>query len=119
RQKPFRPRDYANLQERLLDFAETSGYPFASVKLDSVQLLPDNGISAVLVLDPGPVIQFDSVQIMGETKTKSKFLARYLQIGVGQPYNQQRVEASARLMRQLPYITMVRPPEVRFAEHKA
>ncbi len=119
RNKPLRPKEFIKLQNRLLDFAENSGYPFAAVKLDSILLGPDQTISAKLVLEPGPLVTFDSVQIIGNTKTKTKFLARHLQITSGQVYSQQRVRASDRLVRQLPYITSTRAPEVRFAGHKA
>ena len=70
------------------------------------------------MLDKGPVITFDSVQIIGKTRTKAKFLARYLQIGYGQPYSQQRIRASARLLRQLPYVQSIQPAQLRFAGNK-
>ena len=33
---PFKPAEYVNLQQRILDYAERNGYPFASVWLDSI-----------------------------------------------------------------------------------
>src|SRR6478735_310873 len=116
--KPFRPEDFSKLQKRVVEFAENSGYPFASIKLDSVQIV-SNEIRAVARVNRGPLITFDSIVVEGKTKTRSKFLSRYLQIRPGQPYEHRKVENSLRLLRQLPYLQVSRTPQIRFAENKA
>ncbi|QIX61350.1 BamA/TamA family outer membrane protein [Hymenobacter sp. BT18] len=116
--KPFLPAEWTRLQQRILAEAENQGYPFASVRLDSVTLT-DHEVSGRVVLDRGPVVYFDSLEVVGATKTRKQFLARYLQILPNQPYSQQRVDAAARLLRQLPYLRLRAQPEVRFAQHKA
>lgn len=118
RNKPFRPEDFTKLQQRVVAFAENSGYPFASVRLDSVQL-NGNEINAIARVSRGPLITFDSIVVQGKTKTRSKFLSRYLQIRPGQPYEHRKVESSLRLLKQLPYLQVSRTPQVRFAENKA
>ncbi len=118
RNVPFKPAEYARLQQRILDYAERNGYPFASVWLDSVTI--DNGkISAALMVEKAFVVTYDSVQVMGGSKTKPKFLMRYLQLYPGQPYNQEQIEATQRMLTALPYIRVTRPPQVRFARNKA
>ncbi len=62
---------------------------------------------------------FDSIELVGNTKTKKRFLTRYLQIFPNQPYSQQRVLAAAQLLRQLPYLKLRAEPEVRFAQGRA
>ncbi|WP_187632103.1 BamA/TamA family outer membrane protein [Hymenobacter lutimineralis] len=116
--KPFLPAEWTRLQQRILAEAENQGYPFASVRLDSVTLT-DREVSGRVVLERGPVVYFDSLEVVGATKTRKQFLARYLQILPNQPYSQQRVDAAARLLRQLPYLRLRAQPEVRFAQHKA
>ncbi|MCR5888169.1 BamA/TamA family outer membrane protein [Hymenobacter sp. J193] len=116
--RPFLPADWARLQQRVLSEAENQGYPFATVRLDSV-VLTDRQVSGRVVLERGPVVYFDSLEIVGATKTRKEFLARYLQILPNQPYSQQRVAAATRLLRQLPYLRVRAEPEVRFAQHKA
>lgn len=118
RNKPFQPEDYTKLQKRVVEFAENSGYPFASIKLDSVQIA-GNEIRAVAKVNRGPLITFDSIVVEGKTKTRSKFLSRYLQIRPGQPYEHRKVENSLRLLKQLPYLQVSRTPQIRFAENKA
>jgi translocation and assembly module TamA len=118
RNKPWVPADWARLQDRVLTEAENQGYPFATVGLDSLQL---NGhdIAGRVVLKRGQVIVFDSLQIVGTTKTRKRFLTKYLQITPNQPFSQQRVTAAAQLLRQLPYVRLRAEPEVRFARGRA
>ncbi|AYA37838.1 hypothetical protein D3Y59_12765 [Hymenobacter oligotrophus] len=116
--QPLVPTELARLQQRVLENAENEGFPFAQIRLDSVQL-EGSDITARLTLDRGPVVEFDSLQIIGNTKTRKRFLSKYLQILPGQPYSQQRVDAAVRLLRQLPYVQLKAEPEVRFARGRA
>ena len=115
---PFVPEDWGKLQERILTEAENQGFPFASVGLDSVHL-SGHDIAGRVVLKRGRVVVFDSLQIVGNSKTKKRFLTKYLQIFPGQPFSQQRVAAAAQLLRQLPYLKLRAEPEVRFALGRA
>jgi translocation and assembly module TamA len=118
RNQPFLPADWARLQERVLTEAENQGFPFATVALDSVQLRGAD-ISGRVVLRRGRAVMFDSIQLVGNTKTKKRFLTKYLQIFPNQPFSQQRVAAAAQLLRQLPYLKLRAEPEVRFAHGQA
>jgi outer membrane protein assembly factor BamA len=73
--------------------AENQGFPFATVGLDSIQL-NDHAIRGRVVLKRGPAVVFDSLQIVGNTKTRKRFLTKYLQIFPNQPFSQQRVAAA-------------------------
>ncbi|MEJ8804381.1 BamA/TamA family outer membrane protein [Pontibacter sp. H249] len=114
----FKPQEYVRLQQRILDYAERNGYPFASVWLDSIRI--ENGkIDAALMVEKAFVVTYDSLAIVGETKTQPKFLMRYLQLLPGQIYNQDQVNASQRMLTQLPYIRQTRSPQVQFVRDKA
>jgi translocation and assembly module TamA len=118
RDTPLRPAEVARLQQSILEQAENSGYPFASVRLDSIRI-DGNKIAAVVRVDKGPLITFDSIQVQGESKTSAKFLTRYTQVYAGQPYEHRRVENAQRLLRQLPYVRVLMAPQVHFARDKA
>ncbi len=118
RHTPFVPEDWARLQERILVEAENQGFPFATVGLDSIHL-SGHDIAGRVVLKRGQVVVFDSLQIVGNSKTKKRFLTKYLQIFPNQPFSQQRVAAAAQLLRQLPYVKLRAEPEVRFARGRA
>jgi outer membrane protein assembly factor BamA len=118
RRTPWRPADWAALQERVLTEAENQGYPFATVGLDSLRLT-GRDIAGRVVLRRGPAVYFDSLQVVGSSKTKKRFLTKYLQLTPGLPYSQQRVDAAVALLRQLPYVRLRAAPEVRFARNQA
>ena len=115
RHTPFVPDDWVRLQERILTEAENQGFPFATVRLDSVRLT-GHDIAGRVVLQRGRVVVFDSLQLVGNTKTKKRFITKYLQIFPGQPFSQQRVATAAQLLRQLPYVKLRAEPEIRFAK---
>ena len=115
---PFVPADWVRLQERILIEAENQGFPFATVGLDSIRL-DGAAIAGRVVLKRGRAVVFDSLQIVGNTKTKKRFLTKYLQLFPGQLFSQQRVDAAAQLLRQLPYVKLRAEPEVRFALGRA
>ncbi|WP_299761940.1 BamA/TamA family outer membrane protein [uncultured Pontibacter sp.] len=118
RDTPFKPAEFVKLQQRILDYAERNGYPFANVWLDSVSI-NGNKIAATLKLEKAFVVTYDTLEIVGKTKTQPKFLMRYLQLLPGQLYNQDQVDASQRMLTQLPYIKSTRSPQVRFTNDKA
>jgi len=115
---PFSPHEWANLQETVLTLAENNGYPFATIRLDSVQI--DNGeIAGVVRLDKDNLFLFDTLHIEGSSRTTTRFLSKYLQIYPGQPYSQQKVARVNQLLQLLPYVTVVQPLQVQFTENKA
>lgn len=118
RRTPWRPADWAALQERVLTEAENQGYPFATIGLDSLRLT-GHDIAGRVVLKRGPAVFFDSLQLVGTSRTKKRFLTKYLQLTPGTPYSQQRVDAATALLRQLPYVRLRAAPEVRFARNQA
>lgn len=116
--KPFLPAEWVKLQEAVLSEAENNGYPFASIRLDSLEIT-DNQIDGTVVINKGPLILFDSLQLAGNTKTTRKFLTRYLQLYAGQPYDQQKVKNVLRLLQQLPYLEITQTPLLQFGRERA
>lgn len=92
------------LQQRLLDKLENTGYPFASIYLDSFDLQAE-GVSAVLKLDKGPLYKIDSIRIYGDVKISNRFLQRYLEIADGSIYQKQKLLKISPKLLQLPYLT--------------
>ena len=91
------------LQIKILDKLENTGYPFANVYLESV-VLQQQGITAVLKVDKGPEYKVDSIRVYGDVKINNRFLQRYLEIPQGSIYQKQKLlNISSRLL-QLPYL---------------
>lgn len=125
--QPFHYNDVVKLEKKLLEHSENHGYPFASIKLDSINISKnewtgDDGretIGASLDFIKGPLIKFDSMVIKGDTKIKKRFLTKYIRVIPGEPYSQEKVENAGKLIRRLPYLKVTKSPIVTFSPEKA
>lgn len=96
-------KNIQQVQERLLNRLENNGYPFAKVYLDSF-VLADEGITALLKINKGPLYKIDSIRIYGDAKISNRFLQRYLEIYNGDVYEKQKLMNISQRLRQLPYL---------------
>jgi len=117
-EKPFRFNQVARMEKSLLSFAERNGYPFASLKLDSLRF-EENQIGASLNLDLGPLILFDSLDIKSNFKLKSRFLGNYLGIVQGSPYDQRKIDYLGQRLRNLPYLRLSEASTLTFQNSEA
>ena len=79
-------------QEKILNYMENSGHPFAKVYLDSL-LLDKEKVWAQLKLEKGPSYKIDSIRILGNVKIDNNFLQRYLDIQNGSLFSQGKAVA--------------------------
>jgi outer membrane protein assembly factor BamA len=114
----FRYQDFARLEQKIIQYSENHGFPFASVGLDSMKV-EGNTIYGVLKYDQGPLILFDTLEVQGKSRTKKRFLARHLRIMAGQPFSQEKISNMDRLIRELPFISKSREPLIIFNRNKA
>lgn len=109
--KPINITQLQLLQQRLLDYYEREGYPFASVFLDTVQIAGDK-IDALLKADKGILYHIDSIRVYGKVNIRKKFLQRYLNIFNGSVYNKEKLQLVDKRMLELPYLTPVQPSDL-------
>jgi outer membrane protein assembly factor BamA len=114
----FSYKQVTSLKEKILQYADNQGYPFATISLDSI-CISSNRISASLRYVKGPYIIFDSISVQGKARLKNRFLSAYLRLEPGQPFSQRRVEQAEKLLKQLPYIAVTHPFSVVFKNERA
>lgn len=117
RQKSFpgKPIDFTQLQawqEKILSYLEDNGHPFAKVYLDSLQIIDDNKVSALLRVDEGPLYKIDSLRVYGNVKVSNSFLQRYLDIHDGSVYSQQKLKQIQKKLRELSYVQEEKPMDI-------
>lgn len=117
-QTRFSYRELSSLENRVIKYSENSGFPFAKIKLDSIKF-SNTYFSATLNYQPGPLIRFDTLSIVGSVKVKRRFLESYLGITPGALYNQQKVINLEKQLRQIQYLKVTKSPEVFFLNGKA
>ena len=102
----------------VLDWADETGYPFASLQLDSLNRDGDQVFGQV-DFQSGPLILWDSVQIEGNSVTKKTYLQRLTGIHPGDPFSQKDIERSLTTIRRSPYFRLQGQPRVDFRLQKA
>ncbi|NOT51381.1 MAG: hypothetical protein HOP10_08910 [Chitinophagaceae bacterium] len=106
-----RPMDFAQvhiLEEKILDHLENTGYPFARVYLDSIQLDNDK-VSALLKVNRGPLYKIDSIRLYGNAKISNSYLQRYLDIPNGSIYNRRKLSGINKKLNELTYVEQEQP----------
>lgn len=109
-----KPMDFAFMglmQERMLNYLENNGYPFAKIYLDSLRLL-DEGVRASLKVEKGPLYKIDSIRVFGEARITSSFLQRYLDISNGSIYNKEKLRAISKKILELTYVQEEKPSDL-------
>lgn len=116
--KPLDYRQVARMMESIISESENRGYPFAALRLDSLQR-SGSDFSASLNLDEGPFISFDSIKVTGDSRIKPKFLSNFLQIRYGEPFSQKKVTDGISQIKTLPYLRWEGAPELSFQNEQA
>lgn len=118
--KPIFYKEVIRIQEKILRYCENNGYPFASVKLDSVKIAGGSSrISASLDLQKNMLIRIDSVVNRGSAKISSVYLQSYIGIRNGDLYNEALIRKASMRIKELPFAKERIPYRVLFPGEKA
>lgn len=109
--KPFNIEQVQVIKERILNYYERNGYPFAGVFLDSIQVSAD-AMSATLMVIKGPLYHIDSIRVKGKLKISNGFLQRYLGIPNGSIYDKNKLDQVSKRLQELPYLQEQQPSEL-------
>ena len=101
--KPMNFSQVQLLEEKMLSHLENTGFPFARVYLDSLQLDGDK-VFAILNVNKGPLYKIDSIRIYGNAKISNNYLQRYLDISNGSIYNKEKLLRINKKIKELTYI---------------
>ena len=101
--KPLETSRLQQLKQSLLAYFEENGYPFASIRFDSLYF-SDNQLNSTLKIDRGPHYKIDSIRITGNAKINNVFVQRYLDIREGSFYQKSKLENIHKRMLELPYL---------------
>lgn len=113
------PSAMATFANRLLQYYENHGYPFAQLALDSIDYTPSDSLQAAWHINKGPYITIDSIVVVGEVNINPAFLYRHLDIFPGDTYHEARIKAISDRINALPFLQASRSPEVLFIRDKA
>lgn len=128
RRAGFRESDFAGrpvsvqrlnqLFNQLISYCENHGYPFAEVRLDSLQA-DASALRAVLKLNPGRRIFLDSIRVQGNARLANSFLQGYLNLRLPAAYNEALIRQAVPRLQQLPFVSLTGTPMVTFSADRA
>lgn len=107
-QKPVDFQQLQNLQQKILDYLENNGYPFAQIKLDSITL-QENAFQATLLVEKGPLYKIDSIYNKGSAKLSPSFLQHYLGIPNGSIFRKEKLQTVSKKLSELPFVQEQQP----------
>ncbi|MDG1477679.1 MAG: POTRA domain-containing protein, partial [Vicingaceae bacterium] len=97
---------------------ENHGYPFASIKLDSINI-NSNKLSAQLLLDKNKLYKIDSVLIKGNARISSQYIKNYIRIKDGDIYNEESIRKISSRIKELPFVTEEKQWKITFTEKES
>lgn len=115
---PFRYNELSKLYEQIITYCENNGYPFASIKLDSI-IIDSNSFSACLNLNKNIKIIIDSIILKGDAKIAIIYLYNYFGIKPSDLYNESRISKIRTKIDELPFIKEIKPFVIGFTDKNA
>lgn len=103
---------------KILNYYDQNGHPYASIFFQDVRI-NSNRISAQILLDEGPRVTIDSINLKGNVKLAPSYLYGYLGLRPGKVFNGQRFKMADRLLRDLPFIELTQPTETWLTDSSA
>lgn len=116
--QPAQSKVATAILERTVRYCENHGYPFAKAQWDFRRKAPLQ-MEALLQLDKGLLITFDTLELKGDAFVKQRFLANYLYLQPNQPFSQKHLEEVQNALAQLPYLSLQKPLQTSFLFDKA
>jgi outer membrane protein assembly factor BamA len=104
--------------QSLVNHQTSNGYPFATVRFDSVHF-QDQKLFSKLHVNKGKYITFDSIQMEGLLEVNTSFLQRFLNIKPSDDYDHSKIIRASKRLNDLPYAKQKSEPFVRFINDKA
>jgi len=103
------PKQVARVSEKLLQWAENNGYPFARVWLDAIRIDDEGKVDGSFMLDKGSFQHIDTIDIQGDVKVSRNFLLNYLELRQNEPYNEKKLRGISSRLRELPFLQEAAP----------
>jgi len=110
-QESLNTNEIQRMFKKLLDDAENTGYPFAQIFLDSVQIAGDE-IRATLNFEKGDFVKIDSLIIKGDLTTNRKYIENFIGFKKGSTYNQKELRNIPTRLKEIPFVQTIKPYEI-------
>lgn len=104
--------------EQLLKIYESNGFPWASVKINKIELIDSNIISVEILIDEQYRAKIEKIVIEGNKETAEKVIVRETRIKPGEFYNHERVKKIPMHLNKMLLFKNVEEPELVVSDTK-
>lgn len=116
--KPFNQQQIKSFYKKVITHYENNGYPFASIKLDSITVSKDK-IAAKLFIKKNQLYKIDSVIIRGNATISDQFIKNYIRIENDDLYNDELIRNTSIRLKELPFVIEKEPWKIIFVNEQA
>ena len=109
--------NYAESAEKIVQYMENHGYPFASVNL-TTEWENDTTPLYRMHIDRNRYTKIDSIVLKGNLKLSRSYLWPYLGLRRKAPYSEKTIQEVAKKLDAIPFATVIQPAGVSFEEDK-
>lgn len=109
--------NYPETAEKIVQYLENHGYPFASVNL-TTEWENDTTPLYRMTIEPGRYTKVDSIVLKGNIKLSQSYLWPYLGLRRKAPYSEKTVQEIAQKLAVIPFATVIQSPGISFEEDK-
>jgi len=113
----FTPKNVAVILQQIENNLLNKGYPFTSVRLDSIHFQNDD-LFAHLHIEENKRITWGEIVIKSNTPINSKLIQSYIQIQSGDLFREEQLQNISKQLNHIPFITETKPLELLFQEDK-
>ena len=117
-QRPFNHKQLYSFYEKTIVHYENHGYPFASLKIDSIKINHTN-IAANIRLAKNKLYKIDSVKITGTASISDHYIQNYIRIKDGDYYNEQLIKNISNRLKEIPFVEEKTPYKIVFTENES
>jgi outer membrane protein assembly factor BamA len=114
--RPFNSKNLTSLFEQTIQYFENNGYPFVSVRLDSVRIDSNRQIEAALNIQKNKYYTLDSIEIKGNSEVSRKYILKQLDIELGEAYNESILKKVSDRIAEVPFIGEKEEYQIQFFE---
>ena len=109
--------NYPQSAEKIVQYLENHGYPFASVTL-ATEWENDSTPLYRMHIDRGRFTHIDSIVLKGNLRLSKSYLWPYLGLRKKAPYSEKTVQEVAKKLDAIPFATVIQPAGISFEEDK-
>jgi Haemolysin secretion/activation protein ShlB/FhaC/HecB len=118
--KTFDYNALKNIFEKILTYQENNGYPFATIKLDTLHISTEGAISGGMHLTEGEKYRFGELIIENDSVGISPyFLMQYLDIKPNAIFDKSKINTLPQKISGLPFVSIENAPFLTFENEKA